>query len=391
MRRKRTLLLSLFAFCLIAGTATAQRYLITDLGPLTPIAINSWAQIVGNYNNRAYIWTLGRMRSLGTLPGGTFSRAGGINDLGVVVGTADGQGTVAVLPDNMFGYVGPNQDCSNLIQPFIWKQQMQGLGTVAPASDVEYTYTFWDTSVWCDNAFYGSGINNRGQVIGYTEYLGDIFQWGILWTPSEGMSLLGWGWETFPNQISNTGQIVGESGEGFQTATSWKDGVATSLGGLPGNFLSSVASGVNDQGQVVGWSINVTEDYSDRHVRAVMWTREGMIRELGTLSGDTESIAKKINMFGIVIGDSGTDYIPEPPITGYGPTIEGPVEVVGRPFIWSERTGMRNLNTLIPQNSGWVLQSATDINVWGQIVGQGTRNGQPHGYLLTPLNPFQVF
>jgi probable HAF family extracellular repeat protein len=42
------------------------------------------------------------------------------------------------------------------------------------------------------------------------------------------------------------------------------------------------------------------------------------------------------------------------------------------------------LNTLIRPNSGWVLNTATGINVWGQIVGSGMRNGQPHGFLLTP-------
>ncbi|MFZ0279277.1 MAG: hypothetical protein WA254_02780 [Candidatus Sulfotelmatobacter sp.] len=45
---------------------------------------------------------------------------------------------------------------------------------------------------------------------------------------------------------------------------------------------------------------------------------------------------------------------------------------------------MHDLNTLISASSGWVLNSATDINVWGQIVGEGTLNGAPHGFLLTP-------
>ena len=38
--------------------------------------------------------------------------------------------------------------------------------------------------------------------------------------------------------------------------------------------------------------------------------------------------------------------------------------------------------------SGWVLNSAVAINMWGQIVGSGTRNGHIHGFLLTPSNPF---
>jgi hypothetical protein len=45
---------------------------------------------------------------------------------------------------------------------------------------------------------------------------------------------------------------------------------------------------------------------------------------------------------------------------------------------------MEDLNTLIPASSGWTLNSAADINLWGQIVGSGMLNGQAHGFLLTP-------
>jgi hypothetical protein len=46
---------------------------------------------------------------------------------------------------------------------------------------------------------------------------------------------------------------------------------------------------------------------------------------------------------------------------------------------------MRDLNSLIPSNSGWSLTIATSINVRGQITGQGTINGEQHGFLLTPV------
>ena len=61
----------------------------------------------------------------------------------------------------------------------------------------------------------------------------------------------------------------------------------------------------------------------------------------------------------------------------------GGLEVVGRPFLWSANKGMQDLNMLIPV-SDWVLNSVSDINVWGQIVGSGTLNGESHGFLLTP-------
>jgi probable HAF family extracellular repeat protein len=54
------------------------------------------------------------------------------------------------------------------------------------------------------------------------------------------------------------------------------------------------------------------------------------------------------------------------------------------PFVWSPSTGMLDLNNLIPANSGWLLQFANAINDQGQIVGQGTFNGQSEAFLLTP-------
>ncbi|HWD00744.1 MAG TPA: carboxypeptidase-like regulatory domain-containing protein [Candidatus Sulfopaludibacter sp.] len=47
--------------------------------------------------------------------------------------------------------------------------------------------------------------------------------------------------------------------------------------------------------------------------------------------------------------------------------------------------GSADLNTLIPENSGWVLFAANDINDLGLIVGDGALNGQDRGFLLMPL------
>jgi hypothetical protein len=45
---------------------------------------------------------------------------------------------------------------------------------------------------------------------------------------------------------------------------------------------------------------------------------------------------------------------------------------------------MLDLNGLIPPNSGWSLTAAYGINDRRQITGEGTFNGQTHGFLLTP-------
>ena len=390
MRTTNTLAPSLFLFCLMPALALAQGYTITDLGPLAPTAINSWAQVVGNYNNHAYIWTkINGMQDLGIISGGTFSWATGINDLGTVTGTADGPGMV-ISQDPSF----PSQNCSDLTQPFIWTRRdgMQGLGALAPPfSDVFYPE-------WCSEfAFHGTGVNDLSQVVGYVG-LYSTYQWTFSWTKTGGMNVFGGSWPpTFVNAISNTGRIVGQNSQDNTSpltlflghATSWKNSVATDLGTLGGSAdmgypfgYSSSANGINDLGLIVGWSTTtpIVENFlgwdGSAPIHAILWPKNGVMSDLGTLPGDTFSAASKINIFGKIIGTSGNTAALE--------SFDQRYEVIGRPFIWSSRSGMQDLNTLISAKSGWVLNSATGINVWGQIVGSGFLNGQAHGFLLTP-------
>jgi probable HAF family extracellular repeat protein len=116
-----------------------------------------------------------------------------------------------------------------------------------------------------------------------------------------------------------------------------------------------VANGINDFGQVIGWSHTAA---GTQH--AFLWPVSGRMQDLGTLSGSTTSIASGINNATQVVGTSG-----------------------GHAFLWSVSRGMIDLNTLLPPGSGWVLTNASGINANGQIVGTGTINGQTHGFLLT--------
>jgi probable HAF family extracellular repeat protein len=376
-----------FAIVFLACACFAQMYSVIDLGPgSNPTGINFNGQVVGNLNDRAFLWTnQNGFQDLGTLPGGTFSRAAAINDLGTVTGTADGIGTVRSRSD-------PSQtiiECGNLTQPFIWTPStgMQGLGTVGGS---------WDQEVWCNVPFYASDVNALSEVVGYT-HQSSSYQFAFIWTNSAGIVLFGGSWPgTGAFGINNSSQVVGQDSvwccvgpETWDRAAFYRNGVTTYLPSLSAadpdlRYNNSAAVGINDPGQMVGWSCpgSSSPNYcssSDNPSRAVLWSQTGNIHNLGTLPGDSLSAASEIDFFGQVIGSSGNSYVS----AGWWPDLASSIN--GRAFVWSEQSGMTDLNTLITPGSGWTLTSASGINDWGQIIGEGIVDGQPHGFLLTPI------
>ena len=93
------------------------------------------------------------------------------------------------------------------------------------------------------------------------------------------------------------------------------------LGTLGGNF--GEAKWINDRGEVVGWAT-----IPDENQHAFFW-KNGLMKDLGTVEGDTCSVAKVINERGQVVGNSGSDFC---------------TEVHG--FLWQEGGPMIDLNTL---------------------------------------------
>jgi len=100
------------------------------------------------------------------------------------------------------------------------------------------------------------------------------------------------------------------------------------------------------------------------------------------------------SIFSVAIGYDLTT--PATPITHYfaGSEIDGVYKIhdVAAGGNWelmstgltSQVNKMQALNNII-NDSNWDLRDATDIDNMGHIVGWGNLNGQPHGYLLTPL------
>jgi probable HAF family extracellular repeat protein len=96
------------------------------------------------------------------------------------------------------------------------------------------------------------------------------------------------------------------------------------------------------------------------------------MRSLGFLSGGDQSRALVFSDSGEVVGTS-TSSLGE------------------RAFVWTRKDGMRDLNNIIPQNSGIHLAEAHAINSKGQVVAFGidrlddhTDEGPGRLYLLTP-------
>ncbi len=371
--------------------ASGQNYVITDLGPISPVGINVWGEVAGNLaNGHAALWTpLVGTKDIGVLPGGKFSVAAGINDLGTITGAADGPGVVTGST-----YAG-TVSCSDIFQPFVWTL---GRGFSTPASIP--VVSSGHVQFPCLQVDYATGINLLGQVVGSNSDYG-TYKYGLFWNGSKGVTnIMTTAYQSSANAINDFGVVAGQysaAGELYLNShvALWKNGVVTDLGGLSGGAsdddLCSGASSVSDMGTVAGWSSpydsidgfgsceQVTEGQIPIH--AIIWTSGSGFQDLGTLSGDSSSAAVKVNLFGQVIGMSGNV------VTLDSTWHEYEMDVAGRPFVWSESTGMQDLNTLINPFAGWVLNTATDINEEGQIVGSGTKNGQVHGYLLTPKVP----
>ncbi len=268
------------------------------------------------------------------------------------------------------------------------------------------SYTITDLGALGEGYSAAYGINNSGEVVGSSS-ISMMDSHAFLYSGGV-MTDLGTLGGTFSEakDINDSGQVVGvsQTSSGEQHAFSYSGGVMTDLGTLPGGWESS-AHGINNSGQVVGGAIT-----SSGYTHPFIYSG-GVMTDLGTLSGSWGSYANGINNSGQVVG---TVFIPFTSSYGYdhaflysggvmtdlgtlgglwsiANSINDSGQVVGwssaysgdsHAFLYSGGV-MTDLNDLLPAGSGWVLQSAIDINNFGQITGYGLINGSQHAFLYS--------
>ena len=363
MRRKGIITLVIILIFGLVGSipvfAQEGRYTLVPLGDLKgpntyPYDINDSGQVVGKADTdiiqegrvwKAFTWTKGCMGQAGCLqplfPNETYrSSANAINSVGMIAGYRNGS---AFLFEGNGGVVN--------------------LG-IFPQ----------DASSW------GLAINNTNKVAGFGSNEGSAER-GALWekaadgryTPND-IGNLG-GNYTRATSVNDADQIVGftSNADGFARAFRWQkvngSGTMIDLGVLQ-SFTDSYATRINKTGEAVGYSLKY--ENAVPVARACLWNTSGITElKVKNAAGDFQSSeyseAYGLNDSTVVVG----------------------MQLVGaefRAFIWDAQNGMRDLNALIPEGSGWVLEAATAINNNGEIVGYGYANGSGNysAFLLIP-------
>ena len=313
-------------------------------------------------SGRAVISIYGVNIDLTTLGGdNSWTNYGGINDRGEAVGMAE----TSVLDPN--GEDMCAFHTQKTCRPFLWRDgHIMGLPTLG------------------GNNGQAAAINNREQIVGISETTAP--DPGCPPSKQPGTTVLPVMWErgevralpTLPGEpdgfvqgLNDRGQAVGATG----TCTSfaihavlWENDHAFQLADL--GHTGSNAYAINNHGQAVGY-VSTTDGST---IVASFWEdgARGAVTNLGILPGDGAAFATGVNNRGQVVGSTFNSQ-------GWS-----------RGFIWHDNV-MTDLNTLIPKDSNFFINAASNINERGQISGMATVLTGPdankiHAILLTPSN-----
>lgn len=337
-----TLLIAMVAFSpsLLVGASGASpisEYAIEDLGTFMPESINERGEVVGNYSSGAALYRRGQFMYLkDIIPSGSGwdnLQATGINGRGQIIG---------------YGSFG------GLVSGFVYTN-----GTITDLGSYGGRFVF----PWA--------INNSGQMalilypINSGLFRAGLYSHGVITDLTYSAGLVGLG-DRIVQAINERGDVVGyglehPGGIGSAGFAVYSNGAPTLFG--YDNEHTSEFHDINNKQQIVG--SRGTGLYEFERIPHAFLYSEGSYTDLGTLGG-LWSVAYAINERGWVVGHAETS------------------AYVYHAFLYANRS-LIDLNALIPDNSGWELQSAIDINNAGQIIGYGNINGETHGFVASPV------
>jgi probable HAF family extracellular repeat protein len=334
------------------------RYIVIDLGARVANAISESGRIVGatlfGAERHAAYWPNSQSPAidLGTLPGFTLSSATDINPRREIVGFAFIEDFSVQLP--LF-WASPNS------APVELPGVPVGLSGIA------------------------SHINPRGQIVGWFRSE-DFFsvQRAVFWPNSNAAPVyLAELSNELPHSlaavINASGNIIGDGCDADFVechAAFWASSTSTpvALASPGGQFIytdiglsGGVGSELNNAGRMVGFAYNA--DFSE--TRAVFWassTSPAVILSTAGefINGGAEAISDRGQIVGNAYNSDFSDL---------------------HAFIWPNSTSHGiDLNTVIPSDSGWELQHASDVNNRGEITGFGVLNEARHAFVLIPVH-----
>lgn len=305
----------------------------------------------------------------------------GINNNGDVAGQVDGY--VTLWNNNsaqVLSYTGWGADIND-------NGQMTGNYT-APGDDIPHAFIWQNETLATLSPQYqstGLSISNNGTVAGFID-VADQGRTAVTWAPAQTQAT---GLQQLPSQrpfstafgISNNGQyIAGTSQDNRIKPVVWEAGGIDDLYDAVdqqynvSRYRHGYAYDVNDSGTAVGNAV-ATIDGDLKY--AAVW-KNGQVQ---FINNEFYSAAFAVNANDQVVGNIGTAQQSFPSMD----------DLAQQPFYWSQDNGCVNLNDLIPDDSGWQLKGALDINDNGQIVGWGiTANGQRHAFLLDPVEQWSA-
>ena len=275
------------------------------------------------------------------------------------------------------------------------------------------TYAVADVGVPTGGIMGVSGINRFGTVVG-TAGSGSS-QRAFTWGAATGFTYLdplpGYMYSS-ASGINDSGQVIGGSHSSapyvyLNRACLWEgQSAVTDIGTWPSGDYSpySTALGINDEGQVIGYSTSATGASSP-----FIWTESTGMQHLSGVDPAVSAIPRAINDSGMVVGGHGSNAfiwtssmgmtdlnvdttadmsnITALAVNNAGQVLCGRYSTssIGQPFIWRDGRTVATIGPL--PGSRYPGLAADDINDLGQVVGS---SGEHIPFIWDPIEGIQA-